>query len=267
MIDLSVECPVTRCGRRLLLFSCDLPPDVFCPTCVNKNRRLFTVSLSLFFFFKSSATVPDVDGLRHSVLHVRNPEGETSQRTLSFLSALLRLCLIWFFLLQALDYCHSMGIMHRDVKPHNVMIDHEHRKVHKMEPWHWLKSICVFKFFHRIKRRNYCSVLFFPPLSCVLSIGVWRSFITRGRSTTSGSPRATSKVQSFSSTIRSEKKCRDDTFSELSFFKWINSRRWNVSKCNMSHKAFQAFDFFRLRHVKRFTSLAGVIMLFGTTRV
>ena len=32
-------------------------------------------------------------------------------------------------LLKALDFSHSQGVMHRDVKPHNVMIDHQRREL------------------------------------------------------------------------------------------------------------------------------------------
>ena len=32
-------------------------------------------------------------------------------------------------ILRGLDDCHSRGIMHRDIKPHNIMIDHENKKL------------------------------------------------------------------------------------------------------------------------------------------
>ena len=39
-----------------------------------------------------------------------------------------------FELITALEFCHSNGVMHRDVKPHNTMIDHEKRQL-KLIDW------------------------------------------------------------------------------------------------------------------------------------
>jgi len=57
--------------------------------------------------------------------HVENVEWRTLFATLSELDVKY----YTFQLLKALDFVHSRGIMHRDVKPGNVMIDHRRRKL------------------------------------------------------------------------------------------------------------------------------------------
>lgn len=57
--------------------------------------------------------------------HVDNTDFKTLYPTLGDLDIRFYI----FELLKALDFCHSKGIMHRDVKPHNVMIDHAARRL------------------------------------------------------------------------------------------------------------------------------------------
>lgn len=55
--------------------------------------------------------------------HVNNTDFKQLYQTLSDMDIRYYL----YELLKALEFSHSMGIIHRDVKPHNVMIDHENK--------------------------------------------------------------------------------------------------------------------------------------------
>lgn len=71
---------------------------------------------------------------------VRDPETKTPSFVFDFVDAIpfkellsvlsdLDVRYYMFQLLVALDFCHSRGIMHRDVKPGNVLIDHTKREL------------------------------------------------------------------------------------------------------------------------------------------
>uniref|UniRef100_A0A673L2Q9 non-specific serine/threonine protein kinase n=1 Tax=Sinocyclocheilus rhinocerous TaxID=307959 RepID=A0A673L2Q9_9TELE len=81
--------------------------------------------------------------------HVNNTDFKQLYQTLTDIR------LYMYEILKALDFCHSMGIMHRDVKPHNIMTDHEHRKMYDYSLGCMLASMIFRKepFFHG--RDNY----------------------------------------------------------------------------------------------------------------
>jgi len=57
--------------------------------------------------------------------YVNNTDWKTLYPKLSLYDVRFYICEV----LKALDYSHSQGLMHRDVKPHNIMIDHEKREL------------------------------------------------------------------------------------------------------------------------------------------
>lgn len=58
-------------------------------------------------------------------------------------------------LFTALKYCHSQGIMHRDIKPQNLLLDHK-KKIVKIADWGLAEYYLPQEDYHvRVASRHY----------------------------------------------------------------------------------------------------------------